>query len=239
MLIDCHAHTSGISHCCQIAAPQVLEEARTAGLDGIVLTNHYQSCYIENGDAAGFARRYMQEVYDTQRIAEAMGMKCFWGIEVTSERYPSVHLLVYGVEEDFLVKYPTVFSMTHEEIWDIVKQEGGVLVHAHPFRGAGTVMDYRRLDGVEINCHPLYGNTFSKRIQQIGEEHNLIVTCGGDYHADTYRPHCGVYLPDSIRDSLELGKYLLETREMNLLVQEVNAEKSVCIQYIKSRKKQK
>lgn len=233
MLIDFHAHTSGISWCCQIAAPQVLEEAGKAGLDGIVLTNHYQSCYIENGDVAGFVRRYMDEVHHTQRLAEEMGMKCFWGIEVTAERYPSVHLLVYGVGEDFLEKFPTVFSMTHEELWNIVKEEGGVLVHAHPFRGEGRVMDYRWLDGVEINCHPLYGNAYSREILQIGKEQDLIVTCGGDYHADTYRPRCGVYLPDSIHDSLELGKFLLETKEMNLLVQEVNAEEPVCIRYEK------
>ena len=38
MLIDLHAHSSGISRCCKIPAPKVLEVSRDLGLDGIVLT---------------------------------------------------------------------------------------------------------------------------------------------------------------------------------------------------------
>lgn len=234
MLIDFHAHTSGISRCCRIPAPQVLKEARKTGLDGIVLTNHYQKNYIENGDVSGFVCRYMDEIHYTQKLAEEMGMRGFWGIEVTMERYPTVHLLIYGVGEDFLAKHPLVFDMTHEELWNTVKQEGGVLIHAHPFRGEGTVIDYRLLDGVEINCHPLYGNTHSKELLDIAQAHMLTVTCGGDYHADTYRPRCGVYLPDTIENSLELGRYLAETKETALCVHEIGADEPENILYRKT-----
>ena len=233
MLIDFHAHTSGISRCCRIAAAQVLQEAKKAGLDGIVLTNHYQSLYVEQGDVMGLVRRYMDEIHATQRLAEEMGLRCFWGIEVTAERYPGVHLLVYGVQEDFLYKHPLVYDMTHEQLWDTVKAEGGVLIHAHPFRGQGTPMDLKLLDGVEINCHPLYGNTYSRELLETAQEHSLLVTCGGDYHADTYRPRCGVYLPDSIRDSLELGQFLRKTNRMELLIQEIHAENPVRVCYEK------
>ena len=55
MLIDLHAHTKGISHCCRIYAPEVLAAARERGMDGICLCNHYQSRYVESGDAAAFS----------------------------------------------------------------------------------------------------------------------------------------------------------------------------------------
>ena len=42
MLIDLHAHTGGISKCCRIPADKVVQAAKDVGLDGIVLTNHYQ-----------------------------------------------------------------------------------------------------------------------------------------------------------------------------------------------------
>ena len=61
MLIDMHAHTSAISPCCLIPAPEVLAEVKAAGLDGIVLTNHYDKSYVKDGDAAAFARRYLDE----------------------------------------------------------------------------------------------------------------------------------------------------------------------------------
>lgn len=223
MLIDLHAHTSAISKCCRIPAAQVLEEAREKGLDGIVLTNHYQKSYIDGGDALGFVRKYMEEIRYTQDLAREMGMRVFWGIEVTMTQYPTVHMLIYGVDETFLEKYPAVFDMTQEELWRAVKAEGGVLIHAHPYRGKSRPMDPRWLDGVEINCHPLYENTYSEELLVFAQENSLLVTCGGDYHADTYRPQCGVYLPDDISDSCALGKYLLESGMTELLVQEINA----------------
>ena len=40
------------------------------------------------------------------------------------------------------------------------------------------VLDTDFLDGVEINCHPLYGNSYSKELMEIAEKERLIVTCG-------------------------------------------------------------
>ena len=226
MLIDFHAHTSGISKCCRIPAEKVLQEAKTKGLDGIVLTNHYQKSYVEHGDLMGFVHKYMEEIRYTQNLSVNMGLKVFWGIEVTMERHSGAHLLVYGVDEQFLFRHPSIFDMTQEELWRTVKQEGGVLIHAHPFRGQAIPMDPRYLDGVEINCHPLYGNTYSKELLALAKEYSLFVTCGGDYHADTYRPRCGVFIPDSIEDSLAIGRHILLAKEVELLVHEINGADS-------------
>ena len=61
MLIDMHSHSSGISRCCLIDAKEVVKEALNAGLDGIVLTNHYVEYYAENNDYLAFAKRYIEE----------------------------------------------------------------------------------------------------------------------------------------------------------------------------------
>ena len=50
---------------------------------------------------------------------------------------------------------------------------------------------------------------------------NLLLTCGGDYHADTHRPKCGVYLPDDLNTTKEIVLYLSKTNEIKLCVQEV------------------
>ena len=64
MLIDLHAHSSGISHCCRIPYDEVLRQARDVGLDGIALTNHYYKGYVTDGDQVGFAKRYTEDAYD-------------------------------------------------------------------------------------------------------------------------------------------------------------------------------
>ena len=226
MLIDLHAHSSGISRCCQIPAEEVLKTAKEYGIDGIVLTNHYQKSYLQNDDADAFAKAYVEEFHYTEKIAEELGMKVFFGVEVTTELYKNVHMLVYGVSEKFVLENPRVFELNQEELYKLVKAYCGVLAQAHPFRNGCTVLDTAYLDGVEINCHPLYGNSYQKDLMEIAAENKLLLTCGGDYHADTYRAHCGMYLPDDIGNNNELRDYLLDTKEVKLCIHEPNEETS-------------
>lgn len=229
MLIDLHAHSSAISKCCRMPFEQVLKQTLASGLDGIVLTNHYQKSYIEDGDLAAFVEKYIAEFLAAEQYGREIGCRVFFGIEVTVERYPNVHMLIYGVAPEFLRKHPRLFDLTQKELYQLVKANNGVLVQAHPFRNGTTVLDTQYLDGIEINCHPLYRNSYSKEILQIAEENHLAVTCGGDFHADTYRPTCGMFLPDDVKDSLEFGSYLLRKESKTLCVQEPNCDTCITI----------
>lgn len=223
MLIDLHAHTSGISKCCRYPASKILESAYEAGINGIVLTNHYQKTYIDKGKINSFVDKYIEEFYFTQTLGEQLGLKVFWGIEVTMELYPNVHMLIYGVNTDFLKNHPLIFDYTHKDLYTAVKDNNGVLIQAHPFRNGTTVLNMDFLDGIEINCHPLYNNSYSQEILKIASENRLAVTCGGDFHADTYRPKCGMYFPDHIVSGFELGKYIENSKKVSLCIQEPNS----------------
>ena len=48
MLIDLHTHSKGISRCCQIDGKDMVLVAKNAGMDGIILTNHYDKNYLLN-----------------------------------------------------------------------------------------------------------------------------------------------------------------------------------------------
>lgn len=231
MLIDMHAHTSAISPCCLIPAPQVLEEAKAAGLDGIVLTNHYDKSYVQNGDAAAFARRYLDEFEYARACGEEAGMRVIFGIEVTMAKYSKVHMLVYGVDEEFLMAHPDLYDCTQEELYTLVREHGGAMVQAHPFRGGDCLLDTKYMDGVEINCHPLYNESRWEDLVKIADDSRIIVTCGGDYHADTYRPRCGTNLPDSIADTKDLARHLLKTDSIALQVHEPNTEETFDLKY--------
>ena len=85
MLLDLHAHSSGISHCCRIDARENLLRAREAGLDGLVLTNHYTKPYVKDGDALAFAHRYVDEYYTAKTAADELGLTVIFGIELTMD----------------------------------------------------------------------------------------------------------------------------------------------------------
>ena len=224
MLIDLHAHSSGISHCCRIPYDAVIRTAQEVGLSGILLSNHYQKSYVRDGDYAAFARRYTQEFRLAKDFGDSVGMRVFFGAEVTMEKYNGAHLLLYGITEEFIEENPTLFDWTMEEMYTAVKAVGGTLVQAHPYRKVKNLLPTQYLDGVEVNCHPLYGKSDFADMVEIATENGLILTSGGDYHADTYRPKCGVYLPDSLQSGVEIGRYLLEADALTLLIHEPNTE---------------
>jgi len=234
MLIDLHAHTSGISRCCRIPAPEVLRRAKENGIDGIVLTNHYQKCYVENDDALAFAKKYIAEYEYTRQCGTECGYPVLFGIEVSTEPYPNVHILIYGVHPDFCLAYPDMYEYDLETLCRIVHENGGTLIQAHPFRNGTHVLDTRYLDGVEINCHPLYQTSCADQVTAAAKESGLILTCGGDYHADTYRPRCGVEIPDAYADTIAIGTYLRTTDTIRLRVQEPNTESYYETDYIRT-----
>lgn len=231
MLIDLHAHSSGISKCCGIPYERVLEEALSVGIDGIALTNHYQKSYIENGNAAEFAEKYIDEFYKARKYGEKIGCRALFGIEMTMEQYPKVHMLIYGVAPELLLKYPTLFDCTQEELYKTVKAYNGLLIQAHPFRNGTTVLNTDFLDGVEINCHPLYKKSYACELTEIAKRNGLILTCGGDYHADTYRPKCGMLLSENVKNSSDLRVFLLSDKEKTLCVQEPGSTELTWLKY--------
>lgn len=224
MIIDLHAHSSGISRCCRISCEGAVDKAIEVGLDGMVLTNHYQRSYLENTDTNEFVEKYIGEFLKAKEYGETKGFKVFFGIEVTMEQDPKIHMLVYGVPFEFLRENPKVFALSQSELYTLVKSYGGILVQAHPFRNGAGVLDVNYLDGIEINCHPKYEHTFADKLIDMARENKLQLTCGGDFHNDTYRPKCGIYVPDSISDSIELGKFISKKRETVLYVQEPNTD---------------
>lgn len=233
MLVDMHTHTAGVSRCCRIPAEGIVERAKENGIDGIVLTNHYVKGYLNDISLDDFIKKYIDEYYYTAEKGKKIGVKVYFGMEITMEFNQAVHILIYGVDENFLYDNPTAFDYTQKELYTAVKNAGGVMVQAHPFRNSTTVLDTAYLDGIEINSHSAYGNSYSAEILKIAKKNNLIVTSGGDYHGDTYRPKCGMYLPDDLKDGIAVGKYLLTSNKFELCVHEPNTETPVKMDHFK------
>ena len=224
MLIDLHAHSAAISACCLIPYNEVIDTARSVGIDGLVLTNHYSKRFIKNSTPEDFAKRYVEEYRTAKEYADSIGFKLFFGAEVTLKLHRNAHVLLYGISEEFVLAHPTMHLYTHEELYSLVKAEGGAFVQAHPYRKEDKLLDTSLLDGVELSCHPLYEGTMKEKITQVASDAGIIVTCGGVYHAETYRPHYGIYHSEEITDSKALADYLLSTDKVTVKIHEVNTE---------------
>lgn len=222
MLIDLHAHSAGISTCCKASLTDVIHHAREKDIDGVVLTNHYQKNYLREGESpADFAHRYLAEYAFAVVLGKETGFSFFFGIEVTMELYQRVHMLVYGVDGDFVLQHPTMYDYTQAELYAAVKAAGGTLIQAHPMRlGYNVLLDTALLDGIEISNHLRYDGTHYEELAAIAHENGLLLTSGGDFHKDTPRPRCGIYLPDELQSTREIMAYLHTADRITLCMQE-------------------
>ena len=125
MLIDLHAHSKAISKCSRIKGIDNIELAKSIGLDGFILTNHYDRNYVENNDYMDLAKRYIQEYYDLKEYGDKHNFKVYFGIEVTLNKHNDAHILVYGVEPSFLLDNPKLYDLTQKELYDLVKENKG------------------------------------------------------------------------------------------------------------------
>ncbi len=234
MLIDLHAHTSAISRCCEISAEDNIILARKHGFDGMAITNHYTEKNFRYVEYDRWIENYLREWETCRELGKKHGIHIFCGTEVTLEPDRRLHLLIYGADEAFIIKHPHLSLLSQKELFELCRDNSCVLLQAHPFRGGTTILDTNYLHGIEINCHPLYENSYYEEILAAAKRDGLAVTVGCDYHADTARPEGGTYLPESVRTDRELAEYILTSSSFDLRVHDPVTDKIFDMQYKKS-----
>ena len=219
MLIDLHAH-SGFSKCCKADGETVLKATKDRGIDGVILTNHYTKIYLTDGiTPLQLAEQYIREYYEVKKIGERLGLKVFFGVEISAEKCNS-HLLLYGVEPEFLLKHAEIYDYELKDLYELAHKNNAILIQAHPFRwNINSLQNLDYLDGIEANCHMKCEGPHLEEVAKIAKENNKLLTCGGDFHYDSPRPKCGAYLPEDINDTKDVIKYLQEQNEFTLCVQ--------------------
>jgi predicted metal-dependent phosphoesterase TrpH len=109
MLIDLHTHTLPLSDDSELTPDELIEHAKSAGLDAICLTEH--DAFWNDDDIAALCRKHDFLVLP--------------GVEINTEEE---HLLVFGLKKWILGMTRAAFVM------DLVERAGGVVIVAHPFR---------------------------------------------------------------------------------------------------------
>ena len=214
ILIDAHTHTSGISLCSRVCAEEMINVCIKDEVDGMVLTNHYKSLRI-NEPFNTWRQRYVDEYIHTKECGDAHGIRVFFGVEVTLDCMPQNDFTIYGLKPDTILQNDELYRMTFEELCDFVHSNNALIYHAHPFRKTVPV-DGSMVDGVEINCHPLYGTCAEKLVREFADIFDLRISCGSDYHGDTYKAHCGMLIPCEIETTEDFVEYIRENKRPEL-----------------------
>ena len=172
MKLDLHVHSSYSSDSSS-KPEQILRQARKIGLAGIAITDH------NTMKGNNLARKIAGPDIIVVR-----------GMEISSSEG---HILAYGIQE------PVPKGLGPEETIELIREQGGIAVVAHPFRswsGLGeTLVRKIKPDAIEVqNSHStLKENTKAKKLCQ---SMNLPMTAGSDSHMLSYLGKSYTTMPD-------------------------------------------
>ena len=182
---ETHLHTCQGSACGRTPGREYVEKYRKLGYAGIFVTDHFfeGNCAVDRSlpwrekvDA------YMEGYRDAKREGDRVGFPVFFGIE---QNYEGDEYLIYGVDAEFLYGNPEIERWPHTELVRCVREYGGCVIQAHPFRERSYIDRIRLfpcgVDGVEaVNMgnrpeEDALALRYARRL-------NLPATAGSDNH---------------------------------------------------------
>ncbi len=208
MLVDLHVHTNRSSYCSGLSPQELIEKALRLGLDAVAVTEHS-------------THRGAQIAYE---MAEGSGLVVFRGIEVYTDKGD---MLVFGMSS----RVGT--DMDFEELYGMVRAEGGLIIAAHPTRGfwghhrkykGETPLEVlRRLDGMETHnggCPP----ERNERAVELARELGIASVGGSDAHMHYSVGKCVTVLERFCRSEEELMEELRAGRCRGAYLEELERE---------------
>ena len=211
-LYETHVHTSEVSSCGHVGASDVVRNYMDLGYNGIVLTDHINDSTFRNMPNAAWDDK-VSFFLNSYHIACDSAAKrnpefiVLLGAELRLDESDNDYLL-YGLDEAFLRANPDLMHMEFSRMADCVHDAGLVLVQAHPFRRNMTIVDWTKLDGVEVfNGNP--GHESNNPISAAwAERHALLKTSGNDYHGTFGSTLGGIRTQEPIWDNAQLVRLL-------------------------------
>ena len=211
--IDPHVHSKGISRCSLVTCEQIIDEKIRLGYDGAILTNHCQQWYYSEDAHSEFMEKIISEYQCGKRYAEKKGFCWYLGIEVSLNKPHYADWLLYGVTEEFLRCSACLYSLSQEELFEYCNKWGVVMIQAHPYRQTPCNPQY--MHGVEINCS---SGDLDKLglVEEFAKKHNLLVTCGTDYHFTENAFRGGIYIPEHCKTAADIAKWIRENKRIKV-----------------------
>lgn len=189
---ETHLHTSPVSACSRATPEENVEFYKSLGYDGIFITNHFfdgNTRIDRNLPWEEMIDEYFSDYERALEHAEKIGgIKVFCGVEMGAK---GSHFLVYGLSKEWYIQNPQVLTMQYTEKFKFIADNGGFIVHAHPFR-EDHFIDHIRLfprhvHGVEI-INACRNEFESEMARHYAESYKLIPFGGSDNHCAGHLP---------------------------------------------------
>lgn len=212
---ETHVHTSETSACASANGAAQAMFYKSKGYTGIVVTDHFF-----NGNTSvphelpweEKVNRFCLGYEKAKEQGDKIGLDVFFGWEYS---YHGADLLTYGLDKQWLLKHPIVMDMDVNSYCDFVREQGGIIVHAHPFREADYIamirLFPRKCDACEIinSCRSDFENNMAKHY---AESYGLRPFAGSDNHSAAQEKLNGVDFDEIITSEQHFAQLIKEDK---------------------------
>ena len=183
---ETHLHTTEGSKCARKSAEEQVKLYKELGYTGICITDHYFNGNTTVPRDLPWEERvdlYCRAYENGREAGDKVGLDVFFGFEYTLGN--GTDFLVYGIDKQWLLDHPDHLDWEVRRFFRTVRADGGIVIHAHPFREAGYIdmirLLPREIDGVEA---PNANRTdFENALAvQFAENYGLPLSAGSDNH---------------------------------------------------------
>ncbi len=182
---ETHLHTYPVSACAKSGVKETLEFYMKMGYDGVFITNHFLDGNINVDRSFSYQEKinfYFSDYEQGLIIGKEIGIKVFLGIEMS---YGGTDFLIYGLNKNWFLENPQIMDMSVREKLGYIMENGGFVVHAHPFREASYI-DHIRLYPTSINAVEVINanrtDLENKMAKLYAENYHFPEVAGSDNH---------------------------------------------------------
>ena len=150
---ETHLHTFPMSKCSVADSETSLQFYRDIGYDGVFVSNHFgfKNIGVDGLTYEDIVNRFFDDVEISKEIGRRIGLKVFSGLEHGKH---GADFLVYGVGREFFLQNPDFAEIDILDRLTRIKEAGGLIIHAHPFRTPRNPREVRifpyHVEGVEV-----------------------------------------------------------------------------------------
>ena len=183
---ETHLHTSPISACARATMEEALRFFKDLGHDGVFVTEHFLDGNTKIDRTLPWEEQMNQYFSSYElglELSEKIGIKVFSGVETGRS---GSHFLVYGLDKKWFIEHPEIMQMKQSENLKFMADNGGFIVHAHPFR-EDHFIDHIRLFPRHVHAVEIVNanrNELENSMAKIySESYGLFQVAGSDNHA--------------------------------------------------------
>lgn len=228
---EMHCHTKYVSKfCATVDAKSIVEQYLEFGYTTVVITDHLSERIFNHPDAKELSpvERMKYYVKGWKQVRDYAGdrLNVLLGAEICFPQNASDYL-IYGPDEDFFINNPDMHM--HDRFWTggLVRNNGCLLIQAHPFRHGCAVTEENVIDGIEVyNGHPNQKNHNCISREWAKLYPNYILTSGSDHHDEPAYPDAGILTKEPVTNNRQLVE-ILKTGDYELICDEETRAKGL------------